>query len=225
VGSSNENFLKGANTVSLLKFRGSFGTVGVDNSANRFPYIRSWNTNIRKFLSPEYDRNANTGTAKRNAPIFRLAEMYLIYAEAMNEYLGAPDQQVYEYINKVRERVKMPPLPILPADMTQDGMRNRIQNENRIEFAFETHRIWDTRRWMIGTPVENGPVHVLNAKPSVAELTASGVADVNSEEAGVAVFYTPVVIQNRVFQQKHYLMPVPQSEIDKDPFLVQNYGW
>jgi TonB-linked SusC/RagA family outer membrane protein len=42
---SNENFLKGSNTVSLLKFRGSFGTVGVDNSANRFPYISSWNTN------------------------------------------------------------------------------------------------------------------------------------------------------------------------------------
>lgn len=181
--------------------------------------------NVRKFLTPDYDRNAGTGTSKRNSPIFRLAEMYMIYSEAMNEYLDVPDARVYEYINKVRNRVKMPPLPILPADETKDGMRKRIQNEDRIEFAFETHRLWDIRRWMIGTTVNNGPVHVLNAKPSVEELAASGVADINSEQAGVAVFYRPVVIQNRVFQDKHYLMPVPQSEIDKEPNLVQNYGW
>ncbi len=42
---SNEGFLKASKTVNMLKFRGSFGTVGVDNSANRFPYISSWNTN------------------------------------------------------------------------------------------------------------------------------------------------------------------------------------
>lgn len=196
-----------------------------DGWANGKTGTNPWGYNIRKFLSPEYDKNANSGTAKRNSPIFRLAEIYLIYAEAMNEYLGAPDEQVYEYINKVRDRVKMPALPILAADRTQEGMRKRIQNENRVEFTFETHRIWDVRRWMIGTTVENGPMHVLNAKPSLAELTASGVADVNSEQAGVATFYKPVVIQNRVFQQKHYLMPVPQSEIDKDPNLTQNFGW
>lgn len=201
------------------------GNGKTDGWANGKSGTNPWGYNIRKFLSPEYDRNANTGTAKRNSPVFRLAEIYLIYAEAMNEYLGAPDQQVYEYINKVRDRVKMPALPILAADRTQEGMRKRIQNENRVEFTFETHRIWDVRRWLISTTVENGPVHVLNAKPSLAELTASGVADVNSEQAGVAVFYKPVVIQNRVFQQKHYLMPVPQSEIDKDHNLVQNYGW
>ncbi|HEY0177481.1 MAG TPA: RagB/SusD family nutrient uptake outer membrane protein, partial [Pedobacter sp.] len=181
--------------------------------------------NIRKFLTPDYDKNAGTGTSKRNSPIFRLAEMYMIYAEAMNEYLDIPDARVYDYINKVRGRVKMPSLPILAADQTKEGMRKRIQNEDRVEFAFETHRLWDIRRWMLGTVVNNGPVHVLNAKPSVAELTASGISDINSEQAGVAVFYKPVVIQNRVFQDKHYLMPVPQSEIDKDPDLVQNYGW
>jgi hypothetical protein len=179
---------------------------------------------IRKFISPDYDRNANTGTGKRNYPIFRLAEMYLIYAEAMNEYLGAPDARVYEYINKVRARVRMPALPILPADATTEGMRKRIQNENRVEFAFECHRFWDVRRWMIAKQVDNGEVHVLNAKPSAKELSDTGL-DPQSEAAGVAVFYKPVTIQNRVFLDKHYLMPIPQTEIDKDPNLVQNYGW
>lgn len=207
-----------------LAFWGN-GNSKADGWANGKTGTNPWGYNIRKFISPEYDRNANTGTGKRNWPIFRLAEIYLIYAEAMNEYLDAPDARVYEYINKVRDRVSMPALPILASDRTKDGLRKRIQNENRVEFAFEAHRIWDVRRWMIATAVDNGPVHVLNAKPSAAELVASGVQDVNSEEAGVAVFYKPVVIQNRVFQAKHYLMPVPQSEIDKDSKLVQNYGW
>lgn len=201
------------------------GNGRTDGWANGKAGTNPWGYNIRKFLSPEYDRNANTGTAKRNWPVFRLAEMYLIYAEAMNEYQDAPDARVYDYVNRVRARVNMPALPILAADRTKEGMRKRIQNENRIEFAFEAHRFWDVRRWMIGTTVDNRPAHVLNAKPSAEELRASGIADINSEEAGVAVFYKPVVIQERVFQDKHYLMPVPQSEIDKDPGLVQNYGW
>ncbi|MRG48040.1 RagB/SusD family nutrient uptake outer membrane protein [Chitinophaga sp. SYP-B3965] len=181
--------------------------------------------NVRKYCTPDYDANTGTGTGKRNYQIYRLAEMYLIYAEAMNEYQDAPDNRVFEYINKVRARVKMPALPILAADNSKEGMRKRIQNENRIEFAYENHRFWDVRRWMIAKTVDNGEMHVLNAKPSTEELLATGITDVNSEAAGLAVFYKQVVIQNRVFLDKHYLMPIPQSEIDKDPYLVQNYGW
>ncbi|MVN91246.1 RagB/SusD family nutrient uptake outer membrane protein [Mucilaginibacter aquatilis] len=180
--------------------------------------------NVRKFLSPDYDRNANTGTGTRNFPLFRLAEVYLNYAEAMNEYLEAPDQSVYQYINMVRARVSMPALPILADDQTKNGMRKRIQNERRVELAFESHRFWDVRRWLIAKTVDKGEVHTLNARPSAAELAATGL-NVTSEAAGVAVFYKPVVIQTRNFEDKHYLMPIPQTEIDKDPNLVQNYGW
>ncbi|MDR6781777.1 hypothetical protein ABIE26_001735 [Pedobacter africanus] len=183
-----------------------------------------WGYNVRKWISPEVDRNANTGTGKRNFPIFRLAEIYLNYAEAMNEYMDVPDASVYQYINLVRNRVSMPALPILSADNTKDGMRRRIQNERRIELAFESHRFWDVRRWLIAKTVDNGEVHGLNARPAAAELAATGL-NVTSEAAGVAVFYKPTVIQTRTFVDKHYLMPVPQTEIDKDPNLVQNYGW
>ncbi|HMI04947.1 MAG TPA: RagB/SusD family nutrient uptake outer membrane protein [Pedobacter sp.] len=180
--------------------------------------------NVRKFVTPEFDENAKTGTGKRNFPIFRLGEVYLNYAEAMNEYQGTPDADVYEYINRIRNRVSMPALPILAADNTQDGMRKRIQNERRIELAFESHRFWDVRRWLIAKTVDNGEVHGLNARPSADELAATGL-NVTSEAAGVAVFYKRVVVQTRVFNDKHYLMPIPQTEIDKDPNLVQNYGW
>ncbi|MFD2287889.1 RagB/SusD family nutrient uptake outer membrane protein [Pedobacter petrophilus] len=183
-----------------------------------------WGYNIRKWVSPDVDRNANTGTARRNFPIFRLAEIYLSYAEAMNEYLSAPDASVYQYLNLVRSRVSMPQLPVLPEDQTKDGMRRRIQNEYRVEFAFEGHRFWDVRRWLIAKTTQNGQFHVLNARPSTAELSATGL-DINSEAAGVAVLYKPVTIQDRVFADKHYLMPIPQTEIDKNPELKQNYGW
>ncbi|WP_421943316.1 RagB/SusD family nutrient uptake outer membrane protein [Pedobacter sp.] len=183
-----------------------------------------WGYNVRKFLSPEYDRNAGTGTARRNFPIFRLAEIYLNYAEAMNEYLDQPDASVYDYVNRVRQRVSMPVLPVIGADNSKTGMRNRIQNERRIELAFEGSRFWDVRRWMIAKRVDNTAVNVLNARPSAAELTATGL-NITTEAAGLAVFYKPVVIQNRIFTDKHYLMPIPQNEMDKDPNLVQNFGW
>lgn len=48
--------------------------------------------------------------------------------------------------------------------------------------------------------------------------------DVSSEAAGVALFYKTVTLQNRVFTDKHYLTPIPQVKIDKDPNLIQNYG-
>lgn len=180
--------------------------------------------NIRKWNSPEVDLKNGTGDAHRNIPIFRLAEIYLNYAEALNEYQAAPDQKVYDAINAVRARVSMPPLPILPSDQTKQGMRERIRNERRIELAFESHRFWDVRRWLIAKQVDNTNVHGMNARPTTGELTRSGF-NVNSEEAGLAVFYSTVSIQSRIFQDKHYLMPIPKSEIDKDPNMVQNFGW
>lgn len=180
--------------------------------------------NLRKYSSPNVDRVNGQGQGQRNAPIFRLAEMYLNYAEAMNEYLSVPDQSVYDAVNAVRARVGMPALPIITADATKEGMRRRIRNERRVELAFEGQRFWDVRRWMIAGQVDNTDVHGMNARPTTAELAATGL-DVNSEAAGVAVFYKPVVIQSRVFQSKHYLMPIPPTEIDKDRNLVQNFGW
>ncbi len=181
--------------------------------------------NWRKWCDPNVNLRGS-GSANRNFPVIRLADIYLIYAEAMNEYLSAPDQQVFDAINKVRSRVSMPALPVAGTnDNTTEGMRQRIRNERRVEFAFEGQRFWDVRRWLIAKDVDNGVVHGLNARPTTAELQATGLAP-GSEEAGVAVFYKLVPVQTRVFLDRHYLMPVPQIEIDKSlGKLVQNPGW
>ncbi|RLJ79545.1 RagB/SusD family nutrient uptake outer membrane protein [Pedobacter alluvionis] len=184
--------------------------------------------NVRKWLDPKVDPTNwwTSPDAQRNYPIFRLAEFYLAYAEALNEYYGGPNAEAFTAINKVRARVNMPALPVagVAGDNTQVGFRNRVQNEKRIEFAFEGHRFWDVRRWLIAETVDNGPVHGLNARPTTAELTATGL-DPQSQAAGLAAFYKETVIQTRVFVKRHYLMPIPQREIDVNKELVQNFGW
>ena len=135
---------------------------------------------------------------------FRYAEMLLNYAEALNEAQG-PITAVYSSINAVRSRVGM---PVLPMGLTQEQMRDRIRNECRVEFAFEDHRPWDVRRWMLGETYFNVPLRGL-------EITNNG---------GVFT-YKSVNLENRVFNSKMYFYPIPQSELNIMKGWVQNPGW
>ena len=140
---------------------------------------------------------------------FRLGEIYLNYAEALNEYSG-PTTDVYNYVNAIRTRAA---LPGLAAGLSKDQMRDRIHHERRIELAFETHRWFDVRRWKEGAS-QGEPIHSMN----IWEGT-------NQQDPA---FYKRIFVENRVFESpKHYFYPIPQSEIDKNNkhLLVQNVGW
>ncbi len=141
--------------------------------------------------------------------ISRLGEIYLNYAEALNEFSG-PSAEVYNYVNMIRDRSG---LPDLEPGLDQEQMREKIRHERRIELAFETHRFFDVRRWKIAEETEDGPIHSLN----IMEGT-----HLQDDE-----FYQRVVVERRVFEApKHYLFPIEQNEIDKnDQNLVQNPGW
>ena len=88
-------------------------------------------------------------------PLFRLAELYLDYAEAVNEYMG-PDAKVggcelsaVDAINKIRARVGVAPVH---SEFTgdKDSFRERIRNERNVELAYEgNHYYFDIRRWKI----------------------------------------------------------------------------
>jgi hypothetical protein len=139
---------------------------------------------------------------------FRLGEMYLDYAEALNEAQG-PVTDVYKYVNAVRERVSMPDLP---SGLSQDQMRTRIRHERRIELTCESDRYFDCHRWKIASTTDNSSVHGMN-------ISAGTSLQDNS-------FYQRTVADPRVFvAPKHYLFPIPQTEINKDSALVQNPGW
>jgi len=137
---------------------------------------------------------------------FRLAEIYLNYAEAMFE-LGE-EGICREYISKVRERAGMPPIP---ANVTGEDLRKRLYNERRIELAFESHRYFDVRRWKIAMDVENRPIMGLDV-----------IKNVDTGEKT----YTEVLLLERSFEERMYLLPIATVEINKNEgSIVQNPGW
>lgn len=142
--------------------------------------------------------------------IFRLAEIYLNYAEALNESSTSPSSDVYKYVNLVRKRAG---LPNLPQGLSKEEMREKIKHERRIELAFETHRFFDVRRWKDAAVSENRPIHSLNI-----------FAGAHKQDDA---FYKRIKVENRIFNSpKHYFFPIEQNEINKNVYnLMQNLGW
>ena len=155
-----------------------------------------------KYLDPNHNLVTNVQWTYRRFASMRTGELYLNYAEALNEVEG-PTNRVRELVNVIRRRANCIEIP---AGLTQDEMRERIRHERRIELCFENHRFWDVRRWMIAEQVDNKTVHRVT-------VAADGT-----------ISYP--VFQHRVFDpSKHYLFPIPQKEIDKNRLLEQNPGW
>lgn len=144
--------------------------------------------------------------------ILRLAEILLTYAEAQNETSG-PDATVYDAINRIRNRAGQPDLP---AGLSQQQMRDRIRNERRVELALECKRYFDIIRWKIGDVVLNQPIMGMNVKY---------VKDAGT--GGITPTYNPFVVLNKKFSApRNYLMPVPQSAINRNAKLLPNNpGW
>lgn len=160
---------------------------------------------LKKYVDEALDL-LNNRTSVHSWIYIRYAEILLNYAEALNEVRG-PVAEVYTNVNAVRNRLGVA-MPSLPVGLTQTQMRDKIRNERRVEFAFEDHRPWDVRRWMLGETYFNVPLR--------------GVQITNN--AGVFT-YTPINVENRTFESKMYLYPIPQSELNIMKEWVQNPGW
>lgn len=143
-----------------------------------------------------------------NWQIFRLAEAYLNYAEALNEYYDAPNADAYEAVNVIRRRSGMPDLP---ANLSKEEFRRRVHNERDIELAFEDHRFWDIRRWMIAE--ENGVMQ--------GDIWGLKLAAINGS---TEISYVPYIYEQRTFLRKMYLHPFILSEVNKG-HIAQNPGW
>lgn len=136
-------------------------------------------------------------------PLIRYAEILLNYAEALNEYEG-PSSNVYLAVNSVRERAGLLPYE-LAAGLTKEQMREIIRNERRVELAFEGHRFFDVRRWMIAEETEN--------------KTMTGMEVIRDNES---VEYKPFSVRKHNFRKAMYFWPIPQTEVAKSPELLQN---
>lgn len=136
----------------------------------------------------------------------RYAEVLLNYAEAQNEAVG-PDATVYDAINEIRQRAG---LPDLVAELGQNEMRDKIRNERRIELAFEEHRFFDIRRWKIAQSL-------LDGKPIY------GMTITKNPDGSFS--YAKMEVETRSFPERLYVLPIPQSERDKNPAAKQILGW
>ncbi|MCE5345180.1 MAG: RagB/SusD family nutrient uptake outer membrane protein [Bacteroidales bacterium] len=161
----------------------------------------------RKAIETQYYINGWNQLSSANWVLFRYAEVLLSYAEAQNEAVG-PDASVYNAINQVRARVN---LPSLPAGMSQTEMRTAILRERRVELCFEDKRWPDLIRLKLAEKLIPGTVHTMQ------------ITKVN----GVKVYtVVPTGDKNRKFDPaKNYLLPIPQSAIDRNTKLVQNPGY
>ena len=147
-------------------------------------------------------------------PIIRLADLYLMYTEALNETMSTPNNEVFHYINEVRKRAglegvkeswsKYSKYPNKPN--TREGMREIIRMERLNELAGEGKRFWDMRRWKESLPTE---IRGWNVKGETA-----------------STFYRVSTLYQRTkFTYKDFLWPLKVEAIQKNPNLVQNPGW
>ena len=159
---------------------------------------------LRKFLNEDVNIQTGGSSSGHVVPLFRLAEIYLNYAEALNE-CDPTNPDIVLYLNKVRNRASLPNVSAL----SQEQMRAVIQHERRVELAFEEHRSWDVRRWKIASSTLGAPL--------------MGVQIERKPLGGYT--YMPVKVEQRVFQPKMYWYPIPQSEVLKLKQWKQNNGW
>ena len=145
--------------------------------------------------------------------LFRLAEFYLLYAEALNE-VNPSDNRIIEYVDRVRERAGIPLLKDIKPEIigNQELQREAIRQESRVELCAEGQRYFDVRRWMI---IEKAP----------GEGGQAGDFHGMNMEGDYENFFKRTVFETRVTDRKTYLYAIPQSEILKSRKLVQNPLW
>jgi hypothetical protein len=163
---------------------------------------------LKKILDETLPDGPEFGTSLTSWKELRLGEVLLNYAEARNEIAG-PDQSVYDAINMVRSRAQQPGLP---AGLSKSEMFNRIVQERKVELFGEGFRYWDLRRWKMAVDVLHGKkVH--------------GLLITKDANNPTNLTYSVVEAANRptyVFLDRFYVLPIPQSEIDKNINLKQN---
>ena len=186
----------------------TFHQGGNSSNAETTDYARTGYIMYKRMSKRVYNLSPNPVSEYRPAIVHRLAEFYLLYAEALNE-VNPNDTRILEYVDKVRVRAGIPKIGDVKPEIigNQDLQREAIRREMRVELATEGQRYFDVRRWMLAETEgyrQGGPIHGMN---------------MNGNEAN---FYNRTVIENRVFNKAMYLYPIPLTQIQNSALLVQN---
>lgn len=145
-----------------------------------------------------FDVQANEETAQSdlNWCLYRYADVLLMYAEAVNEAEGGPTTEAYNAVNLIRQRAEVADL----AGLSQDDFREAVRIERVHELSFENKTWFDMARWRKAYNPET-----------------------NTLEDFVGHTYT--YLPNKALTERELLFPIPTSEIQNNPNLVQNAGY
>lgn len=173
---------------------------------------------LRKRVHPETNP-LNGVSPYRPGIICRLAEVYLNYAEALNEWDPTQTTEILKYLNLIRERAGIPTygsgVDQIPAPTDQDAMRDAIKRERRVEFNCEyAIRFDDIRRWK-EMDLLQGPYDGMNKFGKLK----------SDDEGNENAFYWRRVEIVRAFSDKNYWLPIHQNQLDKNPKLKQLPKW
>lgn len=157
---------------------------------------------LKKYVDASLDLMTEK-TSVHTWVLIRLAEVYLNYIEALNEYSpGHADIKIY--YDKIRTRAGMPGLP---SELSQSEVRKLIRQERFVELCFEGKRWFDLCRWKEG--------NVLGQPLRAVQIVKNGSQFI----------YTPYKLEDRSFSNKMYFYPIPQTEMNKLPHWLQNPLW
>lgn len=187
------------------------------NGKGKYGYNTVTGYNLKKLINFQNVISSNTDYSIIDYPypIMRLSDLYLLYAEALNESEG-PTGDVNKYVDLVRARAGLPTVASSWTNYStnpvkfqnKDGMRSIIHQERLIELCFESQRLWDLRRW----------------KESAQELNEQ-ILGWDMTQTEPVSYYRTTVIYNQTFGAKDYFWPIDENNIVKNRNLVQNLGW
>lgn len=170
----------------------------------------------KKLVNWRYQQvNTTYTTEKYPRPEMRLADLYLLFAEAANE-TDRRDEAI-QYLDLIRERAGLNGVVQSWANHSRnankpnskEGLRQIIMQERGIELAFEGHRIWDIRRWKTAEALQNQPVRGWDYDGSTDDT-----------------YYRVRTLHNMTFNApRDYLWPIRETNLLTNPNLVQNPGW
>jgi hypothetical protein len=200
------------NESNLLYLNTIWGQTSTTSSNSRYSCTGYWPKKLINYKNTGSDGNYNI--VSYVWPTIRLASLYLLYAESLNEAEG-PSAEVYKWIDLVRLRsglkgvveswanyAKNPSRPT-----TKEGFRSIVQRETMIELMFEGENYWNLRRWK-SLDIMNKPIKGWDVFQTTTEN-----------------FYRLKTIFTPNYSYKDFLFPIKEYDLSVNPNLVQNPKW
>lgn len=186
------------------------GNLRLESTASRTGYL------IRKFVTGKCNNVDNEwNNINIVIPYLRLADVYLMYAEAVLHGYGAPQSSYPGYltaeqaVNIVRTRANVPAVNVMFTG-SKEAFMGELIRERAVELAFEGLRWHDLRRWNIA------------GERKYKEKT---VIDFDRGPNGKPINLRERVVVTRVFDKKHNWLPLPTNKVNLYPGFGQNPGW